>query len=378
MTRWLARSRARSRARATAAFTALTVALTVALTLGACAGTQTSAAPLRPVVRGPQWPVKTREHVDLWLHGFALLMEDTSAVPLFERGYGERVTIEKNTRGLYTAFDSSRSALAAMVRTRPVLEGAQFLALYFGTWEELRQAIDYFVNAEGDPAKATNRDVQGIIAFLAQQFPRKEDREFARRFTKALDGERTSFHHQWWLDEQRARTAALAAADSLWQRTWRPALQVYLNHTQQGNGDLIVSRVLGGEGRAVPAGKNASQYAVAWPSTVDSADVLLFSFAHEAAGAVANVAVNDHLTPAQQREGTGAKLAATGLVRGGALLVARIDPALAERYARWYLGQAGKPVPASGALEALAAAFPMPDEMIASMKRQIDLAFVGI
>lgn len=378
MTRWLARSRARSRARATAAFTALTVALTVALTLGACAGTQTSAAPLRPVVRGPQWPVKTREHVDLWLHGFALLMEDTSAVPLFERGYGERVTIEKNTRGLYTAFDSSRSALAAMVRTRPVLEGAQFLALYFGTWEELRQAVDYFVNAEGDPAKATNRDVQGIIAFLAQQFPRKEDREFARRFTKALDGERTSFHHQWWLDEQRARTAALAAADSLWQRTWRPALQVYLNHTQQGNGDLIVSRVLGGEGRAVPAGKNASQYAVAWPSAVDSADVLLFSFAHEAAGAVANVAVNDHLTPAQQREGTGAKLAATGLVRGGALLVARIDPALAERYARWYLGQAGKPVPASGALEALAAAFPMPDEMIASMKRQIDLAFVGI
>ena len=356
----------------------LATAFAVALTLGACAGTQTSAAPLRPVVRGPQWPVKTREHVDLWLHGFALLMDDSSTVPLFERGYREHVTIEKNKRGLYTAFDSSRSALAAMVRTRPVLEGAQFLALYFGTWDELRQAVDYFVNAEGDPAKATNREVQGIIAFLAQQFPRKEDREFARRFTKALDGERTSFHHQWWLDEQRARTAGLATADSLWQSTWRPALQVYLNHTQQGNGDLIVSRALGGEGRSVPAGKNASQFAVAWPATADSADVLLFSFAHEAAGAVANVAVNDHLTPAQQREGAGARLAATGLVRGGALLVSRIDAALGERYARWYLRQSGRPVPASGALEALAAAFPMPEEMIASMKRQIDLAFVGI
>ena len=64
-----------------------------------------------------------------------------------------------------------------------------------------------------------------------------------------------------------------------------------------------------------------------------------------------------------------------GVVRGSGQGVL---PALAERYARWYLGQAGKPVPASGALEALAAAFPMPDEMIASMKRQIDLAFVGI
>src|SRR6478609_47904 len=24
------------------------------------------------------WPVKTREHVDLWLHGYALLQEDTT------------------------------------------------------------------------------------------------------------------------------------------------------------------------------------------------------------------------------------------------------------------------------------------------------------
>src|SRR3954469_19327236 len=31
------------------------------------------------------WPVKTREHVDLWLHGFALLQEDTTFVPFFRR-----------------------------------------------------------------------------------------------------------------------------------------------------------------------------------------------------------------------------------------------------------------------------------------------------
>lgn len=348
------------------------------LSLGACAGNQTTAAPLRPLVRGPQWPVKTREHVDLWLHGFALISEDTATVPLYARGYAEHVTIEKNKRGLYTALDSARASLAATLRTRPVLEGTQFIALYFGTWEELKQAIDYFIEYEGDPSKARNREVQGIVAFLAQQFPRKEDREFAQRFTRALEGERASFHHQWWLDEQRARTAGLARADSLWQSKWRPALQTYLNHTQQPNGDLIVTRALGGEGRAVPAGDNASQYAVAWPATADSAEVMLFSFAHEAAGAVAQVAVNDHLTPAQQREGAGAKFSAVGLVRGGALLVERVDPALAERYARWYLAQSGKPVPARDALAALATAFPMPQDMIDSMKRQIDLAFGGI
>lgn len=349
-----------------------------AVLLQGCAGTQATAAPLRPVVRGPQWPVKTREHVDLWLHGFALLVTDTSTVPLFTRDYATLITIEKNKRRVYTQLDSMRVTLQATLRTRPQLEGAQFVALYFANWEEMQQAFTYFLKAEGEPRNASNREVQGIIAFLAEQFPRKEDREFAERLVAALTDEQGDFYHAWWLEQQRARTAALAAADSLWQSKWRPAMQPYLNHTQQGNGDLLVTLSLAGEGRAVPAGKNLSQYAVSWPATVDSAETMLFTFVHEAASPVANVAVNDHLTPAQQRDGQGARLAATGLVRGGALIADKLDPALAERYARFYLAQAGKPVPSTNALAALAAAFPMPEEMVASMKRQIDLAFTGI
>ena len=346
--------------------------------LGACAGGQTSVAPLRPQVTTVRWPVKTRPHVDLWLHGYALLLEDSAEVPLFDRGYRDRMTVAKNARNLYTGFDSASRQLRTTLRARPALEGAQFLALYFGSWDELQQAMGYFLKAEGDPARASNRDVQGIVAFLAQQFPRAEDRDWAQRFVAALERERATFFHDWWLAESRQRAAGLAAADSLWQSVWRPRLQPFLNATQQQNGDLIPSVILGGEGRAVPAGKQASQYAVQWPRTADSAEVLLFTFAHEAVGAVVQVAVNDHLTPAQQRAGAGARLGTIGLVRGGALLVARLDPALGERYARYYLAQAGLPVPATGALAALAEAFPMPEEMLASMRRQIDLAFAGI
>ncbi|MFM9013396.1 MAG: hypothetical protein ACKORK_07335 [Gemmatimonadota bacterium] len=354
------------------------LALVVALALGACAGGQTSVAPLRPTVSTVRWPVKARPHVDLWLHGYALLLEDTAQVPLFDRGYRERVTVAKNARNLYTGFDSASRQLRTTLRARPGLEGAQFLALYFGSWDELQQAMGYFLKAEGDPARASNREVQGIVAFLAQQFPRAEDRDWARRFVAALESERSTFFHDWWLAESRRRSAGLTAGDSLWQSVWRPRLQPFLNATQQQNGDLIPSLVLGGEGRAVPAGKQASQYAVHWPTAADSAEALLFTFVHEAAGAVVQVAVTDHLTPVQQRAGAGARLATIGLVRGGALLVSRIDPALGERYARFYLAQAGVTVPASGALAALAEAFPMPEEMLASMRRQIDLAFGGI
>ncbi|MEX2182451.1 MAG: hypothetical protein WD771_10445 [Gemmatimonadaceae bacterium] len=336
-------------------------------------------APDRPAAQpAAHWPVKTREHVDLWLHGFALIQPDTATVPLFDRGYRERITILKNSRALVTEFDTASVALATLAAARPDLVNAHFLALYFGSWEELVQAFDYFFRADGDPRRTNNREVQGIVAFLAQYFPRPADRDFARRFVAGLARERAQFHHEWWLAERRARDAGLAAADSLWQHRWRPALQRYLNHTQQPSGDLILTLTLGGEGRALPVGKSTNQYAVAWPATADSAEIVLFTFAHEAIGSVAQVAVDDHLTPAQKRLGAGATYGSAGLVRGGALLVERVEPGMGERYARWYLAQMGRPVPVGGALAALCEAFPMPDEMIASMQRQIDISFGGI
>ena len=181
-----------------------------------------------PPPPGPQWPVKTREHVDLWLHAFALLQDDTAAVPLFNRGYAERMMILKNSRGIYTSLDSARDDLSRIGAERGLLLNAQFLPLYFGTWEEMVQAFDYYFKAEGNPGRVNNREVAGIIAFLASNFPRNEDREWAKRFMAALTNEREKFYRQYWLDEFRTRSAALATTDSLWQGSWRPALQEFI------------------------------------------------------------------------------------------------------------------------------------------------------
>lgn len=331
-----------------------------------------------PLAAQQQWPVKTREHVDLWLHGFALLQEDTTRVPLFAKGYRDQIVVLKNSRNLLTDLDAEHDALVKLLAARPELAGAQFTALSFGSWEELLQGFDYFLKADGDPRDSRNRDVQQIIFVLNAQFPGKEGREFARKFINGLKSERDKFHHQWWIETTRDRAPALARADSLWQNEWRPKLQRYLNHTQQGSGDLILSTALGGEGRAVTAGKKLNQFAIGFPATPADAEQLLFGFAHEAAGAISQVAVDDNLTPAQQREGLGARYSSAGLVRGGEILVEHIDPALAERYARWYLSLAGLPLPQTGAREALAAAFPLKDEMLGSIKRQLDIAFGGI
>src|SRR5678810_313055 len=58
----------------------------------------TSGAPTQ--TRG--WRVTTKEHVDLWLHGFALLTSDTGHVPFFARGYKQQITALKRCL-LYTS-----------------------------------------------------------------------------------------------------------------------------------------------------------------------------------------------------------------------------------------------------------------------------------
>ena len=80
---------------------------------------QRATDPLRPVSVGPKWPVKTREHVDLWLHGYALLLEDSATVPLFARGYRDLVTVEKNHRGVYTVPHSQRSKARVVIEEMP-------------------------------------------------------------------------------------------------------------------------------------------------------------------------------------------------------------------------------------------------------------------
>jgi hypothetical protein len=45
-----------------------------------------------------QWTVDAREHVDLWLHAFALVQADSSRVPFFRRGYHDSVIAQRSGR----------------------------------------------------------------------------------------------------------------------------------------------------------------------------------------------------------------------------------------------------------------------------------------
>ncbi|HEU4786636.1 MAG TPA: hypothetical protein VFS57_04485, partial [Gemmatimonadaceae bacterium] len=113
------------------------------------------------------WRVTTKEHVDLWLHGFALLTSDTGRVPFFLRGYKQQITAIKRQRNVYSQLDANQQQLSQRFATNPALTNAQFLAMYFPSLQEIVNATDYVVRSGGNPRASNDPQIQQEIALMA-------------------------------------------------------------------------------------------------------------------------------------------------------------------------------------------------------------------
>lgn len=327
--------------------------------------------------RSVTWPLRTREHVDLWLHGFAMISGDTSPVPLFRRGYREALLAARAKASAVTDLDVNRDLLVKRMRENPALVNAQFLAFSFPTWEDLVAAIDAFAKADGDPRLAKSREIAAVFPLLARTFPSKADRDFARTLTNVLQNEKDVFFHAWWVEEMRRRERTLAAVDSTWHRVLHPRLQGFLNHSEQPSGELILSLALEGEGRTVSDARGHSQVAVGFPDSPEQAMDAMYAFTHELVGPLAGPAVEDNTTPAEKRSGVATVIGSFALVRGGALVMARLSPDLAAGYARFYLRVGGVAFDGDP-MAAFARAFPIPRPMLEAIDRQVAICFGGI
>lgn len=370
-------------------------ALVVALVLaGACsAGVAPSPNPApdvtgiprpTPTTAGPAplvdavWPVRTREHVDLWLHAYALLARDSTLVPYFRRGYVDRVAALRRERGVSNQLGPNRTTLLDRLNVNPALAtSGQFLPLYFESWSQMRQVIDVFVRAGGNPGASSDPTMRTYLALLAGAFPSAADREWLRQFAAAVDDESRRFHHDYWNAELRSHAGVIGRVDTLWHRQWRPALSRFLNNTQQQSGEVYLTFALGGEGRTIHFGKQQNAVAVALPDDRDQADVVLFVFAHEVVGAVASAAIEDNTTPADRRAGTASRYEQSAAVRAGALLLERTVPAVVPGYMRYYLQQAGR-TPPTDPRAIFGQTFAVPDAVRDAITRQLEVILGGI
>lgn len=349
--------------------------------VGAAPGVSASAPPAsatapsaaQPPVR---WPVRTLPHVDLWLHAFAMLSDDSSTVPLYRRSYRDSITVLKNQRNILTALDGNRETLTKGLRRNGYLD-AQFLPFGFANWEEMRATIEQFLQLNGDARRAPTREAGMRMAPLAAIFATAGDREWLRLFLTGVQDEGTRFflpEHQKLLRE---RAATISAVDSLWQQVYRPKFERFLNNTSQRQGDMILSLPVGGEGRTGAGYTGRTMVAVTYPARPADAAEVLYVFAHEATGALVGPAVNDNTTPAEQRSGVASRFISSGQVQAGAMLLAKLAPELLAGYQRYYLRQAGQRATAD-TRAAFEAAFALPPVIREALTKQIDIVLSGI
>ena len=330
-----------------------------------------------PATPGVIWPVKTREHVDLWLHGFAMLQEDTTFVPFFKRGYSTNMIVLKNRANVVSQLDANRDKLRARLATNPQLINAQFVPLSFSTWAELTSLVDLFVRADGNPRAASSQEQAAAIAFLAAYFPTGPDREWLRLCVQSLDDESSRFYHSYWTQQERERSNVLGLVDTQWQQTYRPRMQRFLNNTQQAQGSILLSLPLDGEGRSLTAGKQSNTITVTFPERPSDAIEAIYVIAHEAVGGIASTSVSDNITPEQRRTGLGERYQSSAAVRAGALLIQRTSPEVLDGYMRYYLRSVNRPV-GSNVQTTFTATFSIPDTIRDALVRQLDVVLGGI
>ncbi len=341
--------------------------------------TARAAQPLPPTAVAPGvWRVTTMEHVDLWLHGFALLTSDTGRVPFFLRSYKQQITALKRDKKAFSLLDANQRDLSQGFARNPALANAQFLAMYFTSFQEIVNATNLFMQSQGNPRAGRDYEMQQELAILASNFRTPADRDWLRLFVQSLQDENDKFYHAYWNGEQQSRNAAYMAFQEAWASKYYPKLSRFLNNTQQGSGQLVLSLPLGGEGRTVNDGKQSNIIAVEYPVSLDAVPNALFAFAHEAVAKLVDEAIADNSTPAQVRSGETAGWIGNGAVRAGALLIQRIAPDLATAYMRYYEKTMGLNAQPNDIAAVFAAAFPLPDALVAALGKQIDVVLGGI
>lgn len=347
------------------------VLLSACATMGGGGGTTTSSTDQQNTVPPTQWPVKTFEHVDLWLHGFAMIQDDTTLVPFFRRGYKAEMNDLKRRANVTTQLDANVGNLRNRIAQNPRLVNAQFVPFYFGSLDELVQAMDLFDRAQGDPQRASSQEAASLIQLIGGYFPDPLDRTWARLFVQSIRDEDTRFYRAYWDQQQRERAPVVTAVSDKWN-TYRARLEKFLNNTSQAGGEVVLSLPLDGEGRTLSAGKQHNSTAVTFPARSSDAINAIYVIAHEVVGQIVQTAVSDNVTPTDTRQGLTDRYVAAGTVRGGAILLQKVAPELVAGYQAYYLASASR---SNGSFEAT---FQLPSAIRDAIARQIDVVLGGI
>jgi len=200
------------------------------------------------------WIVASAAHVDLWYHGLATLgLEDEGALTLYDPDYAKTMTEEKRRRGLYpTRLDEIGSRLAHDIARWIPGDIVHFVPLYFSTsgLAEMFEALQDVV-ASGTRRRQSIQRGAVVMSFVLTS-PRA--RGALSRFISALEDEWDVFYEEYWRESLPLRLTQIQAVQSVWDQHFASRLEPFLSDNNLQHGILMVTPILGFEGRIVSDG----------------------------------------------------------------------------------------------------------------------------
>lgn len=293
------------------------------------------------------WVVRSAPAVELWYHGMALVgAQGFGALPLYDRVYPAAVRADRDRRNLPpTLLERGAAGFRSGFESDSVFELMHFLPLSAAS-----VSPDQLLSTNA-PAVAN-----GMLKAGA-------DRQLFERFLEALRSE----YREAWRSDRIARDSALEAARASIERRWgaiAEAVGPFLARYQLTSGIMLPVPGLGPDGRFVAGERGApALVAVQLPRDPSHAeDAAFFALRELCYPAVRLVLDASRDIPADR---TAAELlSGRAAVRCGSLALGAASPELAAAYEAAFLRAAGSSV-------GFAAAFPVPDDLMAALARAV-------
>jgi hypothetical protein len=281
-----------------------------------------------------RWTVERDAFADLWYHGLATIgARSDGPLPLYSATHMRAVGDRKRTRDIATRLDALAPALRTEFAADSAYEVLHFIPAFFvrddpiAVLGALRAALSGAAARSPAPFSLAAR-----AAAVARSFPSTRQRRALLSFMDALDDEWRNVVRQdrgAWAP----RLGELAALRRDWDEQIGPPLASYLGALVPAGGMIVVVSALGAEGRIVVRPGGRSVVVVSADSVAGVRDAPLLAAVRELAYPLLDRAAWTSHAP------RGDRLAAErarriAAVRGGAILLEALAPALAPAYQR--------------------------------------------
>jgi len=356
---------------------ALGVALLLALATTGMAAPGALAAPGQDEA-APGWIVGSAPHLDLWFHGLAVVgFSGSGPMPLYDSDYGAAVQQLKQEQGVFpTVLDERASSLASEFASDPGFELAHFLPLYFVSADRARMfdALQK-VARDGNADAVTDFRAKFGAGVVAQVLTEADQRQALANYALILEQEWGAFYEDFWNELASSRQDLYQELQLRWDHELAPRLQAYLHAARLDRGAIVVSPVIGAEGRIFegdPRQRDDNLIVVGFPLGSSDLDAVLANVVRELSFPLLRRVLNS--TTAAGRDPAEAEAESSlAAVRTGALLLQRYAPDQVEAYQRSFV-RARQLEPASGAalVSQFEAAFPISADLARALVAEVD------